>query len=117
MAAGAQIPAWSGPSRRRVPRFRVQAPLDVIVTRSGQADLVPGRSENVCERGVGAVLAGELVPGEVVEVEVALDPGAELLRTQAKVRYHDRLRAGLEFVDLSVAQRNAIRGWAKQFLP
>ena len=63
MAAGAQARGWSGPSRRRVPRFQVQAPLDVTVLRSGIPDTVPGRSVNVCERGIAAMLAGEVVPG------------------------------------------------------
>ncbi|HYM77011.1 MAG TPA: TonB family protein [Candidatus Dormibacteraeota bacterium] len=114
MATGAQIPAWSGPSRRRVPRFRIQAPLDVTVLRSGIPDTVPGRSVNVCERGIAAMIAGELVPGESVGVEVRLSEAREPLRTRATVRYQDRLQCGLEFVAMSVEQRAAIRDWAKE---
>src|SRR5208337_3564090 len=88
MAAGVQIRGWSGPSRRRVPRFQMQAPLDVTVLRSGIPDTVPGRAVDVCERGIAAMLAG--------------------------VRHQDRLRCGLEFVGLSVEQRAAIRDWAKE---
>jgi TonB family protein len=97
-----------------VPRFQVQAPLDVIVLRSGIPDTVPGRSVNVCERGIAAMLAGELVLGEAVGVEVRLPLAAGTLRTRALVRYQDRLRCGLEFVGLSVEQQAAIRNWAKQ---
>ena len=114
MAAGAQARRWSGPSRRRVPRFQVQAPLDVTVLRSGIPDTVPGRSVNVCERGIAAMLAGELVPGEAVGIEVQLPLLADSLRTRAMVRYQDKLRCGLEFVGLSAEQRAAIRGWAKE---
>ena len=114
MAAGAQARRWSGPSRRRVPRFQVQAPLDVTVLRSGIPDTVPGRSVNVCERGIAAVLAGELIPGEAVGIEVQLPLLADSLRTRAMVRYQDKLRCGLEFVGLSAEQRAAIRGWAKE---
>ena len=113
MAAGAQTQGWSGASRRRVPRFHLQAPLDVTVLRSGIPDTVPGRSLNVCERGIGAVLAGELVPGEAVGIEVRLPQAPDLLRTRALVRYQDSLRCGLEFVGLSLEQRTAIRDWAK----
>ena len=113
MAAGAQTRGWSGPSRRRVPRFQMQAPLDVTVLRSGIPDTVPGRSVNVCERGISAMLAGELVPGEAVGVEVQLPMAAAPLRTRATVRYQDKLRCGLEFVGLSADQRTAIRNWAK----
>lgn len=114
MAAGAQTRGWRGPSRRRVPRFLVQAPLDVTVLRSGIPDTVPGRSVNVCERGISAMLAGELVPGEAVGIEVHLPLVTDPLRTRAMVRYQDRLRCGLEFIGLSAEQRAAIRDWAKE---
>ncbi len=117
MAAGVQTRVWSGPSRRRVPRFQVQAPLDVTVLRSGIPDTVPGRSVNLCERGIAAVLAGELVPGESVGVEVLLPPAQDSLRTRAMVKYQDKLRCGLEFVGLSAEQRAAIRDWAKEAKP
>jgi hypothetical protein len=113
MAASTQIRPWSGPSRRRVPRFQVQAPLDVTVLRSGIPDTVPGRSVNVCERGISAVMAGELVPGEAVAIEVQLPLAADALCTRALVRYQDKLRCGLEFVGLSAEQRAAIREWSK----
>jgi TonB family protein len=112
MATEAQVRGWSGPSRRRMPRFQVQAPLDVTVLRSGIPDTVPGRSLNVCERGIAAMLAGELVPGEAVGVEVQLPSAARALRTRAMVRYQDQLRCGLEFVGLSAEQQAAIRTWA-----
>ncbi len=113
MAAGAQARSWDKPSRRRVPRYGVQAPLDVTMLRSGIPDTVPGRSLNLCERGLGAVLAGEMIPGETVGVEVHLPTAPEPLRARALVRYQDHLRCGLEFVGLSAAQQAAIRDWAE----
>src|SRR5579864_679103 len=114
MPVEVQERSWSQASRRRVPRFRVQAALDVTVLRSGIPDIVPGRSLNVCERGMGAVLAGEVTPGEAVAIELRLPLHAELLRTRAVVKYQEKLRCGLEFIGLSVEQRAAIRGWAKE---
>lgn len=75
---------------------------------------MPGRSVNLCERGISAMLAGELVPGEAVGIEVRLLPATDSLRTRATVRYQDKLRSGLEFVGLSAEQRAAIREWAKE---
>ena len=92
----------------------MQAQVDLTVLRSGVPDTVPGRSVNVCERGVAAIVAGELVPGESVGVELYLPPLAEPLRTRALVRYQDRLRCGLEFVALSAEQRASIRDWTKE---
>jgi TonB family protein len=110
MATRAQT--WQGPSRRRSTRFRVQAPLDVTVLRSGVPDTVPGRSVNLCERGIAAVLAAEIKPGEVVGIEVMLPSASDPLRSRALVRYQDKLRCGMEFVGLSPEQRTAIREWA-----
>jgi len=114
MAAQAQSRGWSGASRRRVPRFQVQAPLDVTVLRSGVPDTVPGRSMNLCERGIAAMLAAELAPGEAVGIEVRLPLVMDPLRARAVVRHHDKLRYGLEFIGLTAEQRAAIRDWAKE---
>ena len=96
-----------------MPRFQVQAPLDVTVLRSGIPDTVPGRSLNVCERGIAAVLAGEVIAGEVVGVELRLPLLGDPLRARAMVRYQDKLRCGLEFLGLTAEQRSGIRDWAK----
>jgi TonB family protein len=112
MAAGAQAQWRELPSRRRGVWYRVHTPLDVTVLRSGIPDTLPGRLVNLGDRGLAAVLAGELLPGEAVGVEIRLPMAADPLRTRALVRHHDKLRAGMEFVGLSVEQQAAIRDWA-----
>src|SRR5438552_13711918 len=103
MAAGAGAQSsgemgWDRPSRRRLPRYRVQAPLDVTVLRSGIPDTVPGRSVNLCERGIAAMLAGELSPGEAVGVEIRLSSAAAPLRTRAWWRLQHKLNCGRELL-------------------
>jgi TonB family protein len=93
-------------------RYGVQSPLDVIVLRSGIPDSVPGRSLNLGAGGVAAVVAGELLPGEVVGVEILLPQAVAPLRARARVRHHDKLRCGMEFVGLSAEQQAAIRNFA-----
>lgn len=105
---------WDGISRRRVPRFSMRAPLDVTVLRSGIPDTVPGRSTDVGERGIAAMIAGELIPGETVGVEIVLSASIDPLRTRAIVRHQDKLRCGLEFVAMSAEQRAVIRDWARE---
>jgi TonB family protein len=114
MEARVQTEGWNGRSRRRVPRFEIQTPVDLTVLRLGVPDTVPGRSVDVCERGLAAIVAGELVTGESVGVELELPPLPEPLRTRALVRYQDRLRCGLEFVALSAEQRASIRDWTRE---
>jgi TonB family protein len=117
MAAGPQAQGWDQPSRRRGARYRVQAPVDVTVLRSGIPDSVPGRSVNLGPGGVAAVMAAELLPGEVVGVEIHLPQAAGALRARARVRHHDKLRCGMEFVGLSAAQQAAIQRWTAESKP
>ncbi len=114
MAAGAQPSQWEGQTRRRVPRFELRTTLDVTVLRSGIPETLPGRALDVGERGIAAMLAGELMPDETVAIEVLLPLMSEPLRTRARVRYQDKLRCGLEFVGLSAEQQAAIRACAKE---
>jgi TonB family protein len=113
MPAEGQSKAWKGVSKRRWQRFLLEAPLDVTVLRSGVPDTLPGRSLNLGERGMGAMLAGELVLGESVGVELRIPTTREPLRARAMVRYQDKLHCGLEFIGLSAEQRASIRDWAK----
>ncbi len=114
MATEAQVPGWNGVSRRGLPRFPVQAALDVTVLRSGIPDTVPGRSLNVCEHGIAAILAQELVPGEAVALEVQLSQLTAPVRARAIVRHQDKLCSGMEFVGLPAEQREAIRNWTRE---
>jgi TonB family protein len=114
MAAGAQAEDWTGESRRRTARFQVRAPVDVIVQRAGHADTVPGRTLNVGDCGVAAILAGELPLQDVFEIEVQLPGGTEPFRASAKLCYQEDLRCGFEFVGLTAEQQSAIQNWAKE---
>jgi TonB family protein len=113
MAANRNRRDPSQASRRRASRYSVKAPLDVTVLRSGIPDTVPGRSVNVGEGGLAAMVAGELVPGESVAVEIRLPQSENPLRTRALVRHQDKLQYGMEFVGLSAQQQTAIRKWSE----
>ncbi len=104
-------------SRRRVPRFRMEEPVDITVVREGVRETIPGRSVNVGERGIGAVAAGEFSAGERVELEIHFSETSKPLLARATVRYQDQLRCGLEFVEITAEQRAAIREWAKKANP
>jgi TonB family protein len=114
VASGVAAQSSEKLSRRRSFRYRLKAPLEVTVLRSGVPDTVPGRSLDVGAGGVAAVLAGEVSPGESVGVEFRLPGAAAPLRARARVRHYNKLRAGLEFVGLSADQQSAIRGCAEK---
>ena len=86
--------------------------MDLIALRSGVPENIPGRCTDLSEAGVGAVVAGELATGQQVAVELRLPHVGVPVRARALVRYQSRFRCGLEFVGLSVDQREMIRYWA-----
>jgi outer membrane biosynthesis protein TonB len=64
----------------------------------------------VCEGGVGAVLAAELFPGELVGVEFRL-PDTSSILAKARVCYQERLRCGLQFLAIPAEQRAMLGAW------
>ncbi len=98
-------------SQRGMPRRPLFVPLDVIVLRSGIPENLPGRCADLSEGGVGAVVAGELIPGQQVAIELRLPNMGVPVRARALVRYQQRLRCGLQFVGLTPEQREMIRYW------
>ena len=104
-------------ARRRIPRYPVAIPVDVTVLRSGLPSSIPGRSLDIGEGGVAAVLAAELQTGEWVAVELQLPNIGYALQTKAVVRHYNQLRCGFEFLGLSRDQRYMIRHWAGSSQP
>lgn len=94
--------------RRRFPRYSADVRLTVQVFRSGESASMWGRSNELGEDGVGATMTGELEPGEVVSLELALPLAAYPLRLRALVRFRVGLRHGFEFLALSREQRETI---------
>lgn len=111
MSAAGVSPATSNRYTRRTHRYDLAVPLDITVLRSGVPDCIPGRAVNVCEGGLGAVVAGDLHSGDSVGVEFRLPSTASQFHAKAVVRYEARLQFGLEFQSLSQQQRDMIRYW------
>jgi TonB family protein len=97
--------------RRVFQRHPINIPLDLIALRSGVPENLPGRCTDISEAGVGAVVAGELAPGQQVAVELRLPSVGVPIRVRALVSYQAKLHCGFEFVGLSVEQREMIRYW------
>jgi hypothetical protein len=96
------------PKQRRSPRFpfdslvRVTAPPIVEETR------LWGRSTDLCREGIGVTVAGELMPEELVAMQIPL-PAAKPVTVSASVRYCNQGHYGFEFVSLHDQQREAIQ--------
>ena len=94
--------------RRRYSRYALDIRLLVNVFRSGATLSLWGRSHELGEDGIGGTLTGELEPGEVVSMELALPLTPYPLKVRALVRYRHGLLHGFEFLALSPEQRNNI---------
>src|SRR3569832_1563482 len=107
------LPNPGNSNRRRFGRFPIAVPLDVVVLRSGVPSTIPGRSVDVGEGGVSAVLAGEVQAGESVGVSLQLPFVLEPVQAKAVIRHHGRLRCGIQFIAMSPEQLTALRTWAR----
>jgi len=112
----AQVPVSSSGAQRRVPRCPLAVPVRVTVVRSGIPNAIPGRSLDLSEGGIAAILGGELSPGDPVAVEFLLPQMGLGLHAKAVVCHRTPLRCGLAFQTLSVEQRAIIRRWTHRAL-
>jgi len=95
-------------AQRRYPRFPLDVRLSVHVMREGERISVWGRSHELGQDGIGGTLTGEIEPGEVVSMEMAMPLAAAPLKVRAIVRYRDGLRHGFEFLAMSAEQRETL---------
>ena len=109
--SAAPLRTFEETSQRRFPRHPIYVSLDLIALRSGIPETLPGRCVDISEAGLCAVVAGELVAGQQVAVELRLPNVGVPVCARSLVRYHSGLRCGLEFSNLTAEQREMIRYW------
>jgi PilZ domain len=80
---------------RRHPRFKIEVDIRI---QSRTCGALKGRTVDISESGVGAMLTIEAPLGEVVELSFTLPDGPVTLC--ATVRQKNAFRYGFEFVDL-----------------
>jgi hypothetical protein len=93
---------------RRFPRYPADIRISVQVFRPTGTVSFWGRSTELGEDGVGGTLTGEVEPGEVVSMELALPATTYPLKLRALVRYRTGLRHGFEFLALNREQKDAL---------
>ena len=99
--------------RRIAPRRKLAVPINVTILRSGVPDAVPGRSVDVGVGGLGAILAAEVFPGELVGIEFRLPDSGPVL-AKARVCYQKRLHCGLQFLAISSEQQKMLGAFTLQ---
>jgi len=94
----------TGPARefveaRRHPRFKLEVNIRIYPRNSA---VVRGRTVDISESGISAMLMVEVPIGEVVRLEFALPLGE--VEVHALVRQRNAFRYGFQFVESSSAQ-------------
>ena len=93
---------WSTP--RAFPRFL----LDIRLTIRAK-EILHGRTKDLGEGGLGAVIPGNIAIGDVVALEFQLPLSNEALAFQAEVRYRQGFQYGFCFLHPTDEQRQLIR--------
>jgi hypothetical protein len=94
---------------RKIPRFSLDQRLSVRATIGGKETVAYGRTSDICEGGIGAVISEFLVPGTQVVLELNLDTHGEPLRLGAVVSHRRGFLHGFKFTDLTPSQSDEIR--------
>ena len=95
--------------KRRFPRYRFDARIQLSVFRDGRVATCWGRTNELSQDGIGATFSNELRSGEVVSLEFAIPLIPRVMKLRAVVCYSDGLRAGLEFLIVTEEQRLLLR--------
>ena len=93
---------------RRLPRHDTDNRVVVTVPKPDGPEKVRGRASNISDGGFGAVLAGELEVGEVVQARLVLQALSEPLEVTAQVKNRHGFTHGFAFVDITPDQRRTI---------
>ena len=95
--------------RRRFPRHRLDARIQLSVFREGVTTSLWGRTNELGQDGIGATLSGELKAGEVVSMEFPIPVPPYFMKVRAIARYSEGLRCGFEFLIVTTEQRDTLR--------
>ena len=93
--------------RRRSPRYPLDQRLTVTAKVQGKQATIYGRTIDISECGLGAVISGFLERGDSVSVEFNTSAGD--LRLTALVRFVHGFRHGFEFIGMSTAESQNLK--------
>jgi len=97
------------PGRRFTLRYRYTQPCIVRITRGNSDVALRCQCNDLSEIGLGIYAQADLLPGEMIGIELPLDAYNETLVANAAVRRRDGFVYGLEFLDLEPSQRLTLR--------
>lgn len=89
--------------RRRHARYRISAPVAVVLLAGTSYQRLEGHGRDLSEAGIGILLAAELEGGEVVSLRFCLPDGP--WEARAVLRHRRGYHYGFEFLSITREQR------------
>ncbi|MGH9543897.1 MAG: PilZ domain-containing protein [Terriglobales bacterium] len=93
---------------RRWPRYKVNVPIRVIVSRAMKASIFDGRGTSLSEGGMALFAGAELRPGDQVAVEFTPPFSSPPIRVDAKICNRTGYHYGVEFLVADSAQQQSV---------
>jgi hypothetical protein len=94
--------------RRRSSRYSVDLPIKVTRTTEGNRAWHRGRGTDFGEGGLKALVATDLVVGEIVYLEIQIPYSSQPIALSSTVRNRSGYTYGLEFLSLTRSDQAAI---------
>jgi len=91
------------------PRVFTRYLLDIRLVIRAKEEVLHGRTKDLGEGGLGAVIPGDIQIGDVVTLEFQLPLNIEPIVLQAEVRYCQGFQYGFRFLHATDEQRELIR--------
>ena len=97
---------WEERQKRR--HQRIELEVEVLIVTNGA--MLPGRTQDISESGMAAIIPVELHEGAEVELQIKLLSGTQTVR--AIVRHHNVYRHGFEFTQplVGIFRNDAVTG-------
>jgi len=106
------------PITRTIQRFKVVVPVSLRVLRSGVAVNLVGTSADLSEGGIGVhLIEGDLSAGEIITINFSLPTAPHPLKVYGMVRHRKMDQYGIQFIDLSGENQQAIRDLCEVLVP
>jgi c-di-GMP-binding flagellar brake protein YcgR len=95
-------------SVRRFPRYSIDVAVRISLVKNSQKHIFSGRGSELSEAGMAAYIPAELNLGDRVSIDMMLPYSREGLSLVGIVRNRSGFRYGMEFKDITDAQRQSI---------
>src|SRR5215471_3943806 len=92
-----------------VPRLSRRYCMDQRLLLRGSNAIFHGRTKDISESGLGAIVAGELDTGDPLQLEFYLPGKLNIVKLMAEVRYHQGFQYGFQFLGMDNQQRDMLR--------